>query len=549
MKNFKFFTMVLLGILAINLTAAITITNIEITDSLGNVRQRFSSSEKIGIKLTASNDQQTENINFYFYIYDPNNTQVFIHKGNSATGNIGTVYSEIGNVPINFYTQPGKYKVEGKVVAGGSEVTSSKEIEIYSPQITLSYPPNGVRNLPDKPIIFRWVSSGSSKYKVYVADECGFTEPVIWTAETVLTFIEYTGPGLSAGTIYWWKVEGLDANNNLVASCRLPYNFTVKTEGDPGEVRDLATTDISLLPSSKQFAVKIKVQVENLGSQPESNVPVNLFVEGVQIMTDKRVSIINSGEVKNIIFEFVPLNYGMNRVAASVLLHDDKPENNIIEKTLDFSYDAEENAAVSGQVTDEYGKEVYGAWVHYIGAVTGKVLTEQNGQYKVDGLPVEIGSMQYEFYASKAGYDDSIKIVKKIKKGTEHKDVNFILQNEIDSRFVLIEGIVKDSINNEFIRFAEIRYVGPSKQIETTKTGPGGEYKIEKVPPGKYYLTCSHKDYLTSDKEKVKALKRGQRYALNFILKDPPPSGKEASIYGTVRNLSDGVILEGERVS
>ena len=544
MKRIEF--LILSGILfSLNLYAGVSITDLKVVDTAGTSRTRFSSSESMGMKITANNDQEADRIYFYFYIYDSQGIKVFSHEGNSVVGKTGLAYSYLNNIPINFFTFPGNYQFEGKVAAGDSSVTQKKTFEIYSPQVTLSYPPNGVRELTDQPIVFRWISSGATRYKIYLDDEIGFLNP-IWQGETTLTFIEYpltpTDPlqKLTGDTIYWWKVTGFDTSGNAVAQCNLPFNFTVKGQVTLDVVRDLAVSDLTMLPESNSTEVKIEIKVKNLGSEIEINVPVDFYSGGIQILPSKRVDMINPGETKELIYRFMPLDKGLTLVSGSVVFQDSNPKNNILSKTFDFTFETREFSVISGMVKDEAGKNIPSAEVYYEGPISGQVTADYGGGYRIENL---VGG-KYEIYAKHIKYGDSEKKRIGLRAGEEFVNFDLFLKGQVPSEFVVIEGIVKDSKSGEEIADVGVFYEKGTKK-DSIFTDWLGSYEIEGVEPGVYYLKCSHADYEESKKIKLSAQTGGQRYLYNFDMKRKS-EGDSSAIYGWVKG--EGEFLKGVKV-
>jgi len=548
MKKNLYLVLMLLGFGG-NVFAGINITSLEVFDSLENSRTKFASTESMGMKINATNSVEESSIDFCFYVYDPNNTKVFSHTGNSAAGKTGSAYSVIKNIPITFYTTPGIYRFEGKVTAGSNVDTASKNVEIYSPQITLSYPPNGVKELSDEPIVFRWISSGASRYKVQVDDENGFRAPVIWSAEGSSEFAEYplspSDPrqNLAGDTVYWWKVDGYDANGNLTASCSLPFNFTVRKSAGAVDVRDMAVTGLALTPGADLISATMEITVKNQGGQIEMNVPINLFVSGLQILPDKKVDVIMPGEEKKIKYKFVPMSAGLNLVSGSVVMHDDNPKNNIYTKTFDFSFQTSDMSSLSGMVRDESKNGVSMAAVYYRGVTSGDVLTDVGGGYTLKGIP----QGKYKIYAAKPGYGESGERSVKIKKGVDEFKFDFTLKKSLDSKYVLVEGRVIDSVNKTNIYNAKVKYRSKSGKTEVVKTGFMGDYSIENMDPGVYYLKVEHDDYIAASEKKVGATSGGKRYPVDFTLK-PRLDNELGMIEFSVRAKDTGMDIAGVRV-
>jgi uncharacterized protein YcfL len=321
----------------------IEIKDISVFDSAGKERTTFSSSEKIGFSVTCDNQLPVERIYFQFYVYDAKGVEIFRHTGNSAVGNVGTGSSSIRNIPISrFYKSPGKYFYMAKVIAGSQsdspEAASYMVFYVYSPSITLSYPANGARDLIDKPLTFRWVSSGATKYRVYVDDDKGFYNTLFQTGrdgytDPVTTYFQYpTSPKdprqkLAGGVVYWWKVEGLDSQGNVVAKTPVPFSFTLKETAPSVTTKDLAVTDIILDEESTASELKFNVLVKNQGGMAISNTRVNLYVNGVPVIPYQLLNFINTGKEETLTFLGGAVKQKMVIVSAAI---DDNIKNNML---------------------------------------------------------------------------------------------------------------------------------------------------------------------------------------------------------------------------
>ena len=323
----------------------IEIKDISVFDSAGKERTTYSSSEKIGFSVTCDNQLPVDRIYFEFYVYSSKGEQLFRHTGNSAVGNVGIGSSRIMNIPISrFYKSPGKYFYMAKVIAGAASdfpAADYKIFYVYSPSITLSYPANGARDLIDKPLTFRWVSSGATKYRIYVDDDKGFYNTLFQTGkgeypDPVTTYFQYpTSPKdprqkLAGGVIYWWKVEGLDSQGNVVAKTPVPFSFTLKETAPSVTTKDLAVTDIILDEESTASKLKFNVLVKNQGGMAISNTRVNLYVNGVPVIPYQLLSFINTGKEETLTFLGGAVREKMVTVSAALDFPDDNIKNNML---------------------------------------------------------------------------------------------------------------------------------------------------------------------------------------------------------------------------
>jgi hypothetical protein len=328
----------------------IEIRDISIFDSAGGSRMTFSSTEKITFAVTCYNSGSVDRIYFKFYVRSPEGVEVFRHKGNSTIGRIGLGGSSIKNIPISqFYKTPGKYIYEAEVIAGSatraSSAVRSLAFYVYSPSITLSYPANGAKDLIDKPLTFRWVSSGATKYRVYVDDDKGFYNCLFQTGsgeypDPQTTYFQYpTSPQdprhkLAGGVLYWWKVEGLDNAGNVVAKTPVPFSFTLKETAPSVTTKDLAVTDIILDKESTASELKFDVLVKNQGGMAISTTRVNLYVNGVPVIPYQVLDFINTGEEKTLTFLCGGSKEKMVIVSAAIDFPDDNMKNNMLTESF-----------------------------------------------------------------------------------------------------------------------------------------------------------------------------------------------------------------------
>lgn len=335
----------------------IEIRDISIFDSAGRERTTYSSTEKIVFSVTCYNSfEDADRIYFDFYVYSPKGVQVFRHIGNSAPGNLGIGSSCIKNIPIgDFYKGPGKYVYEAKVkvyIPGGPSVppsvTERMDFYVYSPSITLSYPANGAKDLIDSPLTFRWVSSGATKYRVYVDDDKGFYNCLFQTGgseypDPETTYFQYPASPrdprqkLAGGVIYFWKVEGLDNGGNIVAETPVPFSFTLKETAPSATTKDLAVTDIALDEESTTSELKFNVSVKNQGGAGVSNTPVNLYVNGVPVIPNQILEFVNIGDTGTLSFLSGAVREKIVTVSAAIDFSDDNMKNNVITETFDLS--------------------------------------------------------------------------------------------------------------------------------------------------------------------------------------------------------------------
>jgi len=402
-------TMILLLLSLLSPSYAVEIRNVQVTDQAGNARNNYTNSERINFNVKVNSAISGERVSFRFEVYDPAGVKKFTHTGNSIPGSAGEGGSSVRNVPIgNFYTTPGNYKL----VVYGNTALKETVFSVYSPNITLTYPANGMRDLTDKPLVFRWVASGASKYRLYVDDDAAFFN-CLFKEETILT--QYTYPvessdvrqKLSAGTVYYWKVEALDPAGNPQASTLTPFSFTIKSGVLPPTAKDIGVTDISVM--NQQVAVTIK----NQGGKPERGIPVSLYLGG-KPQGSVNVDMITAGESKAV--RFTPNVYGAVMAMAMITFDDDYIKNNIMTRQLNIVMPVvistpifEVRGSIHGSVMDSGGRKLSGALVNYESAhAKGGVAANSGGEYKIDDLAYGV----YKLTVAADGYEKSEQTVR-----------------------------------------------------------------------------------------------------------------------------------------
>lgn len=502
----KIFLSVSVCISIINILTALEIRSVSVTDQLGSVRSNYSHTEKINLNATVFNDIITDRITFRFEIKDPAGAVRFTHTGNSIPGTLGSGGSSVKYIPItNFFSASGNYKLTVTANAVSKETLFS----VYAPNITPTYPSNYARDLTDKPLVFRWVASGAAKYKIYVALDAAFFNTLL-TDETVL--LQYSYPDnptdvrqkLSAGTVYYWKVEGLDAAGNIVAKMSSPSNFTIKSTALTITAKDLAVLDIVSTP----YQPKVTVSVKNQGGKTENAVPLSLYLNGMLVGT-QNIDIISVGETKNL--SFLVNNSGMVIAMASLTFDDDYIKNNTLTKQISV-YGAVvstlpaviEKAKILGTVMNTDGKKLPDAVVMFDGQLKGSVLTNKGGEYKIENLPVG----EYKLIAFASGYADA-EIIVKVDKLKAFPNVDFklktveIAKQESPPAVGIIKGLLTDE-NKKGLAAIEVVLLkkdkkGKADEYQKMLTDKNGYYKFLDVSSGEYVLSVKNDGYETAE--------------------------------------------------
>lgn len=439
----------LLGVVILSSCAggycAIEQLSVATLDGLGNPSYAFSVGGQIGLFISCYNSESVARVYFEFYIYDPNGKEVFRHLGNSSPGNTGNKSSSLRNIPLTFYTIPGYYTFKGVVTTGALPSEKSITFRILPGSIDLTYPPNGIKELADNPITFRWYSSGAGRYRIYLDDNSGFLNP-IWSEETNQPSIQYpissTDPRqkLSAGVEYWWKVDGLDASGNKIMNTRLPFSFTIKAATTASS--DVAVDKLDFLFDDEKEEIFISVYVKNRGGRGEYNIPVTAYLNGKQAGPVQNIEVLQVGETKKVLFDCsdqakkILKEKGEISIIISGMIDfsDDNASNNILASELKLILG---KAKILGRVTDNDSppKGIGDAIILYSGPISGEVKTNPGGNYVIENLILG----EYTLKAIKDGYEPPSQITARVEKRKAYTGNDFVLSKLVTGSVLLIE--------------------------------------------------------------------------------------------------------------
>lgn len=523
---------------------ALEIKSISITDSLGNSRSVYSNTEKVNLNVKINITEAGERVAFRFEIYDPDGSKRFTHTGNSVPGTIGEAGSSIKYVPtLNFFSTSGNYKL----VVYANTVMKETAFSVYSPNITLTYPSNYSKDLADNPLIFRWVASGASKYRIYVDDDAAFFN-CLFTQDTTLTQCTYpsepsdTRQKLSAGTVYYWKVEGLDSIGSVVAKTASPFAFTIKSSAITVTAKDIAITDITVVGSD------VVVSVKNQGGKTENSIPVALYLNGSLLKTVSIASI-SPNEIKKVIF--TPSIAGTAIAMATVVFDDDYTKNNVFTKQIMIAAvsetpvtpeipKAEEKAKILGSVESEDGEKLAGAVIDYSGISEGSAETNKGGEYKIEDLPLG----EYKLQASCSGYATSDEQTVKVDKAKAYTKINFKLkmkEAEEAAGIATVKGQVKDIAADKGAEGINIVLMKESEEFSKFQSDKQGYYRFVDIPAGKYTVVFTKEGY--KEVEKKIELKDGQEMVMDIGIEPAKEEEKAPEVdYANDTEKSWGII-------
>ena len=323
----------------------LTSHTVSVVDAGGNARVTFSNSETLTLRQQINNSVGSPGmITFKFIIKNPAGAIVFTHTGNAAPGTPGLSQTQISGVPISsFYSTPGNYTYVGEATLDGE--TSSPPGVIFtvsSPNITLIYPPSGATGLADTPLVFRWVGSGASQYRITVGDNAGLYNPVHQSINSGETSYSYpqnpSGPReqLVPQQVYYWKVEGLDAAGNTISQSSV-YNFSLRNQAS-SQSRNIIVTDLNLTTPllDRTKPLNFKAVVYNAGNSAETNIGIKMSLGGISAQdSPKQIQLLTGGESKEIPFTaFMPADQESSLAVACVDIFDDNLADNCKTKLI-----------------------------------------------------------------------------------------------------------------------------------------------------------------------------------------------------------------------
>ncbi len=328
---------------------------VSILDQTGGARTSFTNTESITLQQRVFNGAASSGRTvFRFQIFGPNGSQVFEHNGNAVPGSVGNAASQVSGIPISrFYTSPGNYNLQASATLDGQTVTQTASFVVSSPNILLTYPPNGARDLTDNPLTFRWISSGASRYRVTVADNPSlYNARFVQTTSASESFLTYPQnptdalQRLTAGTVYYWQVEALDSVGNLIGVSQIPFSFSVQLVA---MTKDIAVTAVEAAGApGPGGAIPFRVTIKDQGSTSEGNFPLRFSLGGLPAPnTPVTVASMNPGDTRQ--YDFTasfPTGQSQSLAIACVELFDDIVINNC--KTLSVTQAASSTAPASG---------------------------------------------------------------------------------------------------------------------------------------------------------------------------------------------------------
>ncbi|OQA91436.1 MAG: Cna protein B-type domain protein [Elusimicrobia bacterium ADurb.Bin231] len=481
---------------SISVSYALEILDVSVAGQGDIPRKNFSNSEKINMHVKVRNIQPGDRVEFKFEIYDPSGAKRFSHTGNSIPGTTGTGGSAVKNIPIsNFFSTSGNYKL---VVFANTEVKDTY-FSVFAPNLTLTYPPNAARDLTDKPLTFRWVASGASKYRIYVDDDAAFFN-CLFKDETITT--QYTYPTeprdprhqLSGGTVYYWKVEGLSPEGNVIATTLVPFNFTIKSVSVAQTARDIGITDISVARNN------VVISIKNQGGKPETQIPITLYLNG-KLQGTQTVNIIVPGETKEV--SFTPNIFGSVIAMASIVFQDDYSKNNTASKQINITEPVKEKGKIMGSIMTSEGRKIENATVQYYGIDgtkgNGLVYSNKGGEYSI----IDLMAGKYTLKASALGFNALERIVE-IDGKRPVTNLDFRLMPATQEKPIVaanITGTVTDKATGTAINAVEIvlsiKNIATNRQEEIFKaiSDTTGKYEFRNLSAGDYILRFTKQNY------------------------------------------------------
>lgn len=338
-----------------SLAGALSALGAGFTDSTGAPRSSFSNNETIGMQFRVNNALASTTggrVQYKFEILGPGGNVVFTQIGNAVPGTVGNSQSSLSGVPTSaFYTTPGTYTLRASATLDGQTITQTVSASISSPNLILTYPPNGAQGVAT-PVTFQWSGSGAPTFQVTVGDNPSlfnsiFTQTV--TGANTLTYpVNPPDPRqrMTVGQVYYWKVAALDSNGNVLAQSQPAYSFTI---ANTTLTRDLAVTALAVAgPSDPQGKIPFTVTVKNQGATTESNVPVQFSLGGLTASNSPGTidSIAPGGSSALAFSAAIPPGQAQGMAVACLQFFDDVMANNC--QTLSVAASAVTKAADAG---------------------------------------------------------------------------------------------------------------------------------------------------------------------------------------------------------
>ncbi len=327
--------------------ANLTAVDISVADMNGSQRTTFSDTESLTLRQQVNNTTESSSkITFRFRILNPAGAVAFEHNGNAAPGTPGITQTQISGISIaRFYSVPGTYIFKGRAILDSDIVYQEISFNVSSPNITLIYLPFGAKDLSDNPLVFRWVASGASKYKLSVSDNAGLYNPVyeyVNSGESSATYPQNSSvprQQLVAEKIYYWKIEGLDAYNNKISESNV-YNFAMQADA-ASQSRNITVSALTVKTPVIDFQkpINFSVTVANTGSSNESNISLKFSLGGLLAPdSPKQITFLNAGQSSNFEFTaFVPAGQDDSLAVACTDLFDDNIPDNCKTKLISSS--------------------------------------------------------------------------------------------------------------------------------------------------------------------------------------------------------------------
>ncbi|MEA2082302.1 MAG: carboxypeptidase regulatory-like domain-containing protein [Elusimicrobiota bacterium] len=496
----------------------VLITKTAVTDSAGASRTFFSSSERINLRIESycTAAFSPDRIYYRFYIKNPAGAQVFYHDSNSTEGNAGSGAAALRNIPMSFYSGPGLYRFKAELVVGGvvRATDESKSFTVFSPVITLTYPPDRVTDLMDKPVTFRWVASGASKYRVSVADERSFYNP-LWTLETPASYAQYPlNPDedrqrLSGGTEYYWKAEGVSSDGSKVASSDI-YSFTLKKEALSVSYRNLVVSSLEYDPmSTPPEKVIIKAGISNMGNQSETAVKLNLFVGGI-LSGFTQINSLMPAEKTVVDFEIASVREENIIVTIMIPGADENAKDNVLTKSFSVNLPEEWRNVpkILGRVL-EAGTEngIPGIRLKLEGPASREIITGAGGQYKFANLI----KGQYKISVLSEGIKgDAVSVnVTEEKAYPGNKISVTAVSGELPEREEQANSVVKGRVTDAdkgdlakvLVKLMRKTSGGEYREEGNVKTSAKGFYKLMNIRGGVYNIIFEKEGFETEIKE------------------------------------------------
>ena len=255
-----------------------------------------------------------------------------------------------------------------------------------------------------------------------------------------------------------------------------------------------------------------------------SGVPGLSIYKDIVWLTDYLGNAIWRFDSKNVTFERYELPC-MNSYPYYIVAGDNEAwaTGNGVSQIIHVTYNID-LGKISGKVIDSEGAPIPSANVKIRGMQSFDLVTDSNGEFRVDALPGE-----YKIEASAKGYFNASGSVKV--EGLKTSTITLVLQFDPSSLLGWVTGCVTDSENASMVISGAEVIIGD----RYTKTDASGRFNIT-IPEGSYTIRVTNNSYFpwNGTVTVIRGKETIQNISLLKIPKETPPPQKEEMPWSTI---------------